>query len=67
MAFEKPEAMSEELDLNLNNMEEKWLLIKVTWINLSQIVLAGIVGFIIKSSGVLGTALYSSGDMAVSL
>jgi Co/Zn/Cd efflux system component len=57
----------EELDLNLSNKEERRLLIKVTWINLSQVALAGIVGFIINSSGLLGTALDSSGDTAIYL
>jgi len=59
--------MSEKSDLNLNNKEEKRLLIKVTWINLSQVALAGIVGFIVSSSGLLGTALDSAGDMSVYL
>ncbi|PRY08335.1 cation efflux family protein [Pontibacter ummariensis] len=56
-----------ELDLNLNNRQERQILIKVTWINFSQVALAGIVGFIISSSSLLGTALDSSGDMAVYL
>lgn len=59
--------MSEELDLNLNNKEERSLLIKVTLINFSQVALAGTVGLIISSSGLLGTALDSAGDMAVYL
>lgn len=59
--------MGEELDLNLNKKEERQLLTKVTLINFSQVALAGIVGLIISSSSLLGTALDSSGDMAVYL
>ncbi|WP_138485427.1 cation transporter [Dyadobacter bucti] len=59
--------MGEELDSNLGKNEERQLLIKVILINLSQVALAGIVGFIISSSSLLGTALDSSGDMAVYL
>lgn len=59
--------MSEELELNLINKEERKLLAKVIWINLSQVALAGIVGLIINSSGLLGTALDSSGDTAIYL
>lgn len=57
--------MSEELNLNLSKKEERQLLIKVTLINFSQVALAGIVGLIINSSGLLGTALDSAGDMAI--
>lgn len=60
--------MSEEkLDLDLSDKEEKKILIKVTWINISQVALAGIVGFLINSSGLLGTALDSAGDTAIYL
>lgn len=59
--------MSEELDLNLDNKDERRLLIKVTLINFFQVALAGTVGWIISSSGLLGTALDSAGDMAVYL
>jgi Co/Zn/Cd efflux system component len=59
--------MSEELELNIINKEERKLLAKVIWINLSQVALAGIVGLIINSSGLLGTALDSSGDTAIYL
>lgn len=57
----------EKLDLNLGNKEERNILIKVTWINISQVVLAGIVGLLINSSGLLGTALDSAGDSAIYL
>ena len=55
------------LELNLSDKKEKRLLVKVIWINLSQVALAGVVGLIINSSGLLGTALDSSGDTAVYL
>lgn len=57
----------DELILDLNNKKEKETLVKVTWINFSQVALAGVVGLLIGSSGLLGTALDSSGDMAVYL
>ncbi|GAB3833141.1 cation transporter [Pontibacter rugosus] len=57
----------EKLESNPSNKAERKVLIKVTWINFSQVALAGIVGFIISSSSLLGTALDSSGDMAVYL
>lgn len=59
--------MSEELELNLDNKQERRLLIKVTLINFSQVALAGIVGFVISSSSLVSTALDSSGDMAIYL
>lgn len=57
----------EKLDLNLSNKDERQTLIKVIWINISQVALAGVVGLIINSSGLLGTALDSAGDTAIYL
>lgn len=59
--------MSEELSLDPNDKKERGLLVKVIVINFSQIALAGIVGLLIDSSSLLGTALDSAGDMAIYL
>lgn len=56
-----------EVELDLNNKKERRTLIKVLLINFSQVALAGIVGFLVNSSGLLGTALDSTGDMAIYL
>ena len=58
---------NEEQKLDPSNKEERRTLIQVLLINFSQVALAGIVGFIVNSSGLLGTALDSAGDMAVYL
>ena len=56
-----------ELELDPGNKKERRTLIKVLLINFSQVALAGIVGLLINSSGLLGTALDSAGDMAIYL
>lgn len=56
-----------EVELDLNNKKERRTLIKVLLINFSQVALAGILGFLVNSSGLLGTALDSTGDMAIYL
>lgn len=58
---------NEEAQLDPGNKKERRTLIQVLLINFSQVALAGIVGFIVSSSGLLGTALDSAGDMAVYL
>lgn len=58
---------NKEQKLDPRNKKEWRTLIQVLLINFSQVALAGIVGFIINSSGLLGTALDSAGDMAVYL
>jgi len=56
-----------EQQLDPGNQKERRILIQVLLINLSQVALAGIVGFLFNSSGLLGTALDSAGDMAIYL
>lgn len=56
-----------EIELDPSNKKERRTLIKVLLINFSQVALAGIVGFLINSSGLLGTALDSAGDMTIYL
>jgi len=63
--MEKKEEKEPQLDPG--NKKERRTLIQVLLINLSQVALAGIVGFLVNSSGLLGTALDSAGDMAVYL
>ncbi len=57
--------MSDEIQLNAENKAERSTLKKVLAINLSQVGLAGTVGFLANSTGLLGSALDSLADAAV--
>lgn len=55
----------DEPRLDASNKKERRTLIQVLLINLSQVALAGIVGFLVSSTGLLGTALDSLADAVV--
>jgi Co/Zn/Cd efflux system component len=54
-----------EPELDARNAAERKTLWWVLFINLSQVVLAGVVGFLADSTGLLGAALDNLGDAAV--
>ena len=54
-----------EHELDPGNKKERSTLIKVLLINLSQVALAGVVGLLADSTGLLGTALDSLADAGV--
>lgn len=54
-----------EVELDAGNAAERRTLVWVLFINLSQVLLAGVVGIIAQSTGLLGTALDNLGDAAV--
>lgn len=54
-----------EPELDARNAAERRTLWWVLFINLSQVVLAGVVGFLADSTGLLGAALDNLGDAAV--
>lgn len=60
-----PQVEEVELELDASNADERRTLLWVLWINLTQFVLAGALGIVGDSAGLLGAALDNLGDAAV--
>lgn len=61
-----PDEIAEaEVELDASNAAERRTLVRVLVINLSQVLLAGVVGILAQSTGLLGAALDNLGDAAV--
>lgn len=60
-----PQVEDDESQLDASNVAERRTLAWVLGINLSQFVLAGVVGIVAESTGLLGAALDNLGDSAV--
>ena len=65
MVMSKTKNEEPEHELDPGNKKERSTLIKVLLINLSQVALAGVVGLLADSTGLLGTALDSLADAGV--